>query len=127
MHYTTAKANAKEQKEKRKDLRNNMTPAEVALWHALRGRGAGRLKFRRQQGIGPFILDFYCPERLLAVEADGDSHEDKYDYDEQRTAYLQEQGIRVIRFSNEQVFNHLNEVVEEIVKKAHDSKIDPAT
>jgi len=118
MHYNTAKANAPEQKEQRKALRKNMTPAEALLWRALKGRGAGGLKFRRQQGIGPYILDFYCPERQLGIEVDGSSHNHKYEYDEQRTAYFRKQGIRIIRFSNEQVFSSLHGVVAEIVKSA---------
>ena len=118
MHYQTAKANAAEQKEQRKALRNNLTPAEATLWRALKGRGAGGLKFRRQQGIGPFILDFYCPECRLGIELDGASHQHKYDYDEQRTAYLRQQGIRIVRFSNEQVFSCLHGVVGEIIRVA---------
>ena len=65
MNYNTAKANDATQKDQRKALRSNMTPAEATLWRALKGRGAGGLKFRRQQGIGPYVLDFYCPERRL--------------------------------------------------------------
>ena len=118
MHYQTAKANDAEQKDQRKALRNNMTPAEAMLWRALKGRGAGGLKFRRQQGIGPFILDFYCPEHRLGIELDGESHRYKYDYDEQRTAYLHQQDIRIVRFSNEQVFSCLHGVVEEIIRVA---------
>ena len=78
------------------------------------------MKFRRQQGIGPYILDFYCPERKLCVELDGSSHDYRYDYDEQRTAYLNGQGIRVVRFTNEQVFSCMNSVVAEIVRVAND-------
>ena len=118
MHYQTAKANNAEQKDQRKALRNNMTPAEAMLWRALKGRGAGGLKLRRQQGIGPFILDFYCPEHRLGIELDGESHRHKYDYDEQRTVYLRQQGIRIVRFSNELVFSCLHGVVEEIIKVA---------
>ncbi len=120
MHYQTAKANATEQKEQRKALRNDLTPAEATLWRALKGRGVGGLKFRRQQGIGPFILDFYCSECRLGIELDGASHQYKYDYDEQRTAYLRQQGIRIVRVSNEQVFTHLHGVVEEIIRVAKD-------
>ena len=119
MHYPTAKANDKEQKEFRKALRNNMTPAETLLWRALKGRGAGGMKFRRQQGIGPFILDFYCPEHRLGIELDGNSHDYKYDYDEERTEYLREQGIRILRFSNQQVFTSLEGVLAEIVSVAN--------
>lgn len=101
MHYKSAKANDKQQREHRKNLRNNMTPAEAMLWKALRGRGAGGYKFRRQQGIGPYVLDFYCPELKLCLELDGSSHDYRYEYDEQRTLFLKEQGIMVLRFSNE--------------------------
>jgi len=131
MHYNTAKANAADQKDQRKALRSNMTPAEATLWSALKGRGAGGLKFlrpvgskraklerRRQQGIGPYVLDFYCPERRLCVEVDGSAHDYRYDYDEQRTLFLAQQGIRVVRFRNEQVFTCLNGVVAEIVRAA---------
>ena len=120
MHYNTAKANSNEQKDLRKALRSNMTSAEACLWLTLKGRGAGGMKFRRQQGIGPYILDFYCPERKLCVELDGSSHDYRYDYDEQRTAYLNGQGIRVVRFTNEQVFSCMNSVVAEIVRVAND-------
>jgi very-short-patch-repair endonuclease len=121
MHYNKAKANTIEQKDPRRKLRSNMTSAEPTLWRALKERGAGGLKFRRQQGIGPFILDFYCPERRLCVELDGSSHNYRYDYDEQRTAFLRKQGIRVLRFSNEQVFSSIQGVVAEIVRKANEN------
>ena len=118
MHYPAAIANATEQKEYRKALRNNMTPAEATLWRALKGRGAGGIKFRRQQSIGSFILDFYCPEYRIGIELDGASHDYKYEYDEKRTKYLREQGIRILRFSNQQVFTSIQGVVAEIVSAA---------
>ena len=118
MHYPSAKSNAAEQKDYRKALRNNMTPAEAMLWRALKGRGAGGMKFRRQQGIGPFILDFYCPEHMLGIELDGSSHDYKYEYDEERTEYLRRQGIRLLRFSNQQVFSSLQGVLAEIMRAA---------
>ena len=118
MHYPSAKSNAAEQKDYRKALRNNMTPAEAMLWRALKGRGAGGMKFRRQQGIGPFILDFYCPEHMLGIELDGSSHDYKYEYDEERTEYLRRQGIRLLRFSNQQVFSSLQGVLGEIMRAA---------
>ena len=120
MHYKSAKANAASQKDQRKALRQNMTPAEATLWQALRGRGAGGLKFRRQQGIGPYVLDFYCPERRLCVEIDGTSHDYRYEYDEVRTRFLAEQGIRVVRFRNEQVFACFDGVVAEIIRAAEE-------
>ncbi|MBQ9186881.1 MAG: endonuclease domain-containing protein [Prevotella sp.] len=121
MHYPTAKANIAEQRVYRKALRNSMTPAECILWHALKGRAVGGLKFRRQQGIGPFILDFYCPGHRLGIEIDGASHDYKYEYDEERTAYLRQQGIRILRFSNQQVFSCLQGVLTEIVRVANEA------
>ena len=120
MHYNTAKANATQHKDIRKSLRRSMTLAEAALWRALRGRGAGGYKFRRQQGIGPYVLDFYCPELRLCVELDGSSHNYRFEYDEQRTAFLNEQGIRVVRFSNEQVWASVDGIVAEIVRIGHE-------
>ena len=77
----------------------------------MRGRGAGDWKFRRQQGIGPYVLDFYCPELRLCVELDGSSHDYRFEYDEQRTAFLGEQDIRVVRFRNEQVWASVEGIV----------------
>ena len=122
MRYNTAEANDKAHREMRKSLRSNATPAEAALWRALKGRGAGGYKFRRQQGIGPYVLDFYCPELRLCVELDGASHDYKYEYDEQRTAYLRRQGIRVVRFENEQVWKSVDRIVEEIVRIGEEMK-----
>ena len=125
MHYKSAKANNNEQRDLRKSLRQNMTPSEAALWLSLRGRGTGGYKFRRQQGIGPYVLDFYCPELKLCVELDGSSHDYRFDYDEQRTRFLDEQGIRVIRFQNEQVWSGLEGVVAEIVRVGREIKRAP--
>ena len=116
MHYKSAKANDASQKEQRKALRNNMTPAEALLWRSLRGSRAGGWKWRRQQGIGPFVLDFYCPALRLCIELDGSAHDYTYEYDEQRTAYLNAQDIRVVRFTNDQVFNSYEGVVAEIIR-----------
>ena len=116
MHYKTAKANESEQKILRKELRSHATPAEAVLWKMLKGRNADGMKFRRQQGIGPYVLDFYCPELRLCVELDGSSHDYKYEYDEQRTEFLQKQGIRVLRFRNNQVWQGIDSVVDEIVR-----------
>ena len=84
------------------------------------------MKFRRQQGVGPFILDFYCPEHKLGIEIDGSSHDYKYEYDEKRTEYLRSQGIRLLRFSNQQVFTSMQGVLAEIAREANrDTDITP--
>ena len=122
MRYNTAEANDKAHREMRKNLRSNATPAEAALWRVLKGRGAGGYKFRRQQGIGPYVLDFYCPELRLCVELDGASHDYKYEYDERRTAYLRQQGIRVLRFENEQVWKAVDRIVAQIIEIGEEMK-----
>ena len=111
--------NRPEQKAIRQYLRNNMTPAEVALWKLLRERQVCGLKFRRQFGAGPYVLDFYCPELRLAIELDGAVHDsaEAVVYDRDRTEYLmREFRIRVMRFRNEQVFEEPEWVLEEIKK-----------
>ena len=122
MQYKSAKANPSDQKDQRKGLRHGMTHAEVVLWQALKNRGVGGYKFRRQQGIGPYILDFYCPKLRLCVELDGSSHDCKYDYDVQRTMYLNNQGIRVMRFDNEQVISCLEGVIADIIRFGEEIK-----
>ena len=75
-----------------------MTPAEAALWKRLQKRQLEGRRFRRQHSVGPFILDFYCPEEKLAVELDGAVHDDpgRSEYDDERTASLQAHGSRVL-------------------------------
>ncbi|MCR4959748.1 MAG: DUF559 domain-containing protein [Prevotella sp.] len=117
MHYNSTEANHEGKREQRKSLRNHSTRAECIMWQVLKGRQCGGYKFRRQQGIGPYILDFYCPKLKLCVELDGSSHEHKYDYDEERTAFLAKQGIRVVRYRNEQVYCNPQWIVEDILRQ----------
>jgi very-short-patch-repair endonuclease len=104
-------------KTKRKELRNNLTPAEARLWSYIKSEKLGA-KFRRQHSIGNYILDFYCPNKKLAIELDGSPHdtEEGYKKDELRTIYLEQQGIKVIRFENKDVIKNLDGVLEEIKK-----------
>ena len=69
-----------------KQLRANPTEPERILWTILRGRNLAGLKFRRQHPIEPYIVDFYCAEASLVIELDGQSHDDRKAYDDQRTA-----------------------------------------
>jgi very-short-patch-repair endonuclease len=114
--------NRKSLKQRRKELRNNATPAEVHLWSALKKRQLAGRKFRRQHSIGPYIVDFYCPGERLAVELDGALHDDPFrsEYDTERQAYLQAKDIRVIRFENKQVFENEEGVLAYIRKQFHD-------
>jgi very-short-patch-repair endonuclease len=85
-------------------LRANQTSAEGRLWGELRGRKLGGWKWRRQAPIGSFIVDFFCPAARLVVELDGSHHLDQQAYDMRRTAFLEAQGLRVIRFPSEDVW-----------------------
>ena len=87
---------------KRNSLRNNSTAAESTLW--------------RQHSIGPYIMDFYCPEIKLCIELDGEPHDnsEQYNADMERTKYINEEGITVVRFSNNVVFNNIEVITESI-------------
>jgi very-short-patch-repair endonuclease len=76
-------------------------------------------KFRRQHGVGPYVLDFYCPEHKLAIELQGGVHADvlRSDYDAERQAYLESQGIRVLYFENRALLE-LSEYVVDVIKSA---------
>ena len=100
-----------------KFLRNSMTEAENKLWNELRDRRLDGYKFRRQHPIKRFIADFYCHEAKLVVEVDGEIHneESNKEYDEGRTYELAEYSIRVIRFTNWEILNSINMVLNRII------------
>lgn len=97
----------------RKNLRNNLTPAEAKFWKILQNKNLEGRKFRRQHSVGNYILDFYCPSEKLAVELDGESHftDAARVYDRERRLYLESCGIKVLRFENKLVFEDLEWVV----------------
>ena len=113
-----AESNPSSQTIARKELRNHATSAEATLWKMLKNSQVGGYKFRRQHGIGPYIMDFYCPLLKLCIELDGSVHDAPMadNRDEIRTKYLQQQGITVIRFPNEVVWKNPNAIIEEILK-----------
>ena len=86
-------------------MRKAMTPAEAALWFALRDRRFRGLKFRRQVPLGPYIADFYCADLGLILEADGDSHDGSRDRG--RDHWLRNQGFRVLHFTNRDILGNL--------------------
>lgn len=104
---------------KAKELRDNMTEAELKLWEILKKNQIRGLRFRSQHPMDRFIADFYCHPLKLVIEVDGGIHlsPDQKQYDIGRTEELNQYGIKVIRFSNEQVLNHLDEVKTEILKQ----------
>lgn len=104
---------------RRLHLRKKQTPAEVVLWSYLRSERLGGYKFYRQFSIGQFILDFYCHSQKLAIELDGEIHKEHKNYDINRTIYLENNGITVIRFWNKDVIKHPKNVCEIILNAIH--------
>ena len=96
-------------------LRLSMTEAERVLWSSLRGRASGAFKFRRQHPLGPYVADFYCAEVQLVVELDGTSHDARKEFDARRQRWLESQGIQVLRFSNHEVLQRLQDVLGAIL------------
>jgi len=103
--------------EKARLLRKNMTIAEKLLWSELKNRKHFKARFKRQHPIDIFIVDFYCHELKLVIEIDGEIHleEDINEYDTGRTADLEKLGIKILRFTNNQIFSDLENVVQEIL------------
>lgn len=110
--------NISETKLYRKNLRNESTTAEAVLWVMLKGKQILGLKFRRQHSVGSYILDFYCPHLHLAIELDGEVHVVREEYDEKRTAFLNKEGIHVLRFENRVVFENPELIINEIEEVA---------
>jgi very-short-patch-repair endonuclease len=96
-------------------LRNNATDAERHLWRHLSRRQLGGFKFSRQIPVGPFICDFLCRERGLAIELDGGQQAERTRQDARRTAYLNTEGVTVLRFWNNEVLANTNGVLELIL------------
>lgn len=99
-------------------LRKEQTRAEKLLWERLRNRRFRGERFKRQQGLGAYITDFYCYAHRLNVELDGSIHNEikQIDYDTQREETLINSGFKVIRFTNEEVFENIEKVLMEIGK-----------
>ena len=104
----------------RRELRNNSTPAEKALWNLLKGKQIKGLHFRRQFSVGQHILDFYCPSLKLAIELDGDYHYHMLmpERDGQRDQeLLAKNGIKTLRFENKMVFEHPMSIVDAVLQE----------
>ena len=107
-----------------RQLRNNMTIAEQLMWSKIRRKQIMDLQFYRQKNIGPYIVDFYCPQVKLIVEIDGGQHyEEKGQHqDRQRDQYLEKLGFTVLRFSNIDVLKNIDGALEVICERL---KISP--
>lgn len=101
---------------KRTSLRRTQTPQETILWSKLRNNQLGH-KIKRQYSVGPYVLDFYCPSKKLAVEVDGSQHLENIDYDVERSDYLAVFGIRVLRFWNNEINVNIEGVILKIINE----------
>ena len=109
--------NKEEAKDKRRALRKNMPQAEILLWSKLRGKNAKGYKFRRQYSVGMYIVDFYCAALKLAIEIDGESHfiDGSKERDRKRQEFIESTGIRFLRFTNTDIYERLDGVLEAIM------------
>lgn len=101
----------------RQKLRHDISAPESILWSKLKGRQLNNLKFRRQYGVGQYVVDFYCLEHKLAIEIDGDSHYDESGFikDAARNDFVGSLGIKLFRFTNKEVTENLEAVLEAIM------------
>lgn len=107
-------------------LRTHPTEAERLLWRHLRLRQLSGYKFRRQQPLGPYIVDFVCLEKRLIVEVDGGHHAARMEHDAQRAAWLEAEGFRLLRFWNTEVLQE-TQAVQEAIRAALDDGDCPPT
>ena len=105
-----------------KELRQNMTGAEAALWEQLRRNHLQGFHFRRQQIIDGYIVDFYCHASAVVVEVDGEIHEQQVEDDAHRDRVLKERGLRVLRFSNQAVLENLSDVLRQIAMACQEAQ-----
>ena len=120
--------NKTSEKEKRRKLRTNAPDAELVVWSNLRRKALLGHRFRRQYSVGPYVIDFYCPALKLAVEIDGDSHfqEGVQADDDARQAAIESLGIRFLRFTNDEVFNNLEFVLDEVSRAVTEGWSSPS-
>jgi very-short-patch-repair endonuclease len=113
-----------------RELRNQATPAERLLWRALSNSKVGGHKFSRQMPVGPYFADFLCRGAGLVVEIDGWSHDVRVEHDRRRDDFIAGQGLKLLRFSNDDVLNNLDGVVQTIdlalAGQAHPQPLPPA-
>ena len=107
-----------------KGMRRGPTDAEAALWRKVRVGRLGEFKFKRQQPIGSYIVDFVCFDRRLILEVDGGQHDQITDTE--RTCWLEEQGFRVLRFWNNEVLTNMDGVLEAVLRALSQSTPSPA-
>ncbi len=104
--------------------RKEPTESENRVWQVLFRNRKVKEKFTRQKPIGRFILDFYCSKLLLAIEIDGDSHDTKKYLDNERDLYLEQRGIKTIRYRNEQILDNIDGVYQDLIIKIKQREIE---
>ena len=108
-----------------RNLRRQATDSEQVLWRRLRNRGLRDQKFRRQQPIGRYVVDFVCLDHRLVVEIDGGQHGKQANYDQQRTKFMEAKGFRVLRFWNHEVLTNIEGVLQTIENALSSPHPDP--
>jgi very-short-patch-repair endonuclease len=101
-----------------REMRSSMTPAEVLLWSKLRNKQLAGLRFRAQHPVGRFVLDFCCTSLRLVIELDGSAHIGREQDDLARSQHLEAYGYTVIRFTNDEIMNDLDSVIQAIKEAA---------
>ena len=120
--------NRSSEKTKRRKLRQNQTEAEKLIWRFIRNRQLLGCKFKRQYSIDHFVIDFYCPELKLGIEADGGTHTEfgRKEYDIRREKYLKKFGLSFVRIKDTELFGNPNKAfakIETAIKKLKEIKI----
>ena len=112
-----------------RDLRREQTEAERKLWSRLRNRRLAGLKFVSQEPVGPYFVDFLCREQRLVIEVDGTTHstDEEIAYDTKRTAFLEQMEFRVMRFTNAEVYENLDGVLETLLHALGPSEASSST
>ncbi|MBA4019618.1 MAG: hypothetical protein C0483_20835 [Pirellula sp.] len=110
-----------------RELRRKQSETERLVWSHLRGRRFMAHKFRRQVALGSYIVDFVCFDERLVVELDGGQHTLQRPYDAERTAWLESQGYRVLRFWNHEVWRDWDAVAEVIWRALHQAPLTPGS
>lgn len=100
-------------------LRRSQTKEETILWSKIRNNQLG-FKIKRQYSVGPYVLDFYCPIKKLAIEIDGLQHVEDREYDLKRSNFLSVFGIKVIRFWNSAINDNIDSVIVKIISELND-------
>ena len=110
-----------------RQLRSDMTDAERYLWSKLKNKQLDGYQFYRQKPIGNYIVDFYCPAAKMMIEVDGGQHfyNDGIKHDNERDAYINSLGLRVLRFTNIEVLKNMQGVIDSIIENMNEIPLDP--